>query len=888
VHRNDKLSVLKRAALSAALIAAFAGAPLAANAAGMGKITVLSALGQPLRAELDVTATREELASLVARVAPVEAFRQANLEYAGVLSGIKFTLDKRPDGRPYFRVHTDRAVNDPFIDVLVELGWSSGRLVREYAFLLDPPELKNDAASAGLVTPPVAAQTVQPSPAAPSEAVPPALSPQAAAPAVEQAAPAPKKKAAAPVAEKKPKVASEPVPATEDSVKDNAAATRKVKPGDTLSKIATENAIDGVNLDQMLVALFNGNRDAFIAGNLNRLRAGKILSIPDAATAGAVSTSEARKIVVAQSADFNAYRNRLAAAAEQAPAVEQTQQSSSGKIAPKVEEKTPEATGKDKLQVSRSEADAKAGKGKLSEEDTIARDKALKEANSRIGDLEKNLGDLKQLAEMKSQAAGHATAPASNSSTTPPVAPANAAPAGTAAAAKGIAIEGAPAVSGTAATSDVPAVSAVAVAPAADGMPQPKPDKKPIVAPPAFSQPSFIDDNPLLVYGGGAAVVALLGFLGFRSWKRKRDADISENVTISDLSASSIFGSAISESVDTSVPSQTDFGHSTLDAVDTGKTGVDPIQEAEVYMAYGRDSQAEEILRDALRKDPDNLAVYLKLLEIYAGRKSVSQFNEVATDLHDRSAGDSPEWTKAVELGRSLDPSNPLYGAAVVEVEHGSLSTMLVDDPMVSTTILPPQSSQELESSASQEIEEVSGPLDFDLDLGAPEQAADKEVTSGSASDLDFDLDLDLGNDEGKIAAASDSALDVNLDAPSTEEGHTIDFNILAPAADASSAGGNAADEHGLDFDLGDSLRDVPSASAPALDLSSISLDLDKPADLAHGAGDSSEVATKLELAQAYEEMGDQEGARELLQEVLAEGSPAQQEAARSKLAQLK
>lgn len=113
-------------------------APLAANAAATSRITVLSTLGQPLRAELDIAVSREELVSLAARMGPAEAFRWAGAEYAPVLSAVRFTLDKHPDGKPYFRIETDQAVNDPFLDLLVELNWSSGRLVRKYTLLLDP------------------------------------------------------------------------------------------------------------------------------------------------------------------------------------------------------------------------------------------------------------------------------------------------------------------------------------------------------------------------------------------------------------------------------------------------------------------------------------------------------------------------------------------------------------------------------------------------------------------------------------------------------------------------------------------------------------------------------------------------------------------------------
>jgi pilus assembly protein FimV len=842
VQRNDKHKLLKGAILAAAL----ASLPFGVHAAGMGKITVLSALGQPLRAELDVSGSPDELPSIAARVAPVEAFRQANVEYAAVLSTVKFTLDRRSNGQPFFKIQTDRAVNDPFIDFLVELSWSSGRLVREYAFLLDPPESK----IAGSAIPPVAQVPTDSGQMQSAESAPEV---------------SPKAKAKAPIVSTKPQVSDEDK---------GGERTRKVKSGDTLGKIAAENIGGGVSLDQMLVALFNTNREAFDGSNMNRLRAGKILSLPDLDQVKALNSTEARKIVVAQSSDFNAYRNHLAAVtATKAPEMKALQQSSSGKITPKVEEKQTVAAGKDKLQVSRNEADGKVGKGKA-EEDIVARDKALGEANSRIAELEKNLTDLKKLAEMKSQAAAEVQKPA-QLAPAPTVAPKDE---------KGIV---APVVPPPVTDkSAVPPTQAVAVAPETpaapkvDDAPKPKP-KKHIVAPPP---PSFVEDNPLLVYGGGAGIVAILGFLGFGFWKRKRDKSGEQGITVSDLAANSVFGAAGGQSVDTSAP-LSDFAHSTLDTIEH-KEGVDPIQEAEVYMAYGRDGQAEEILLDALQKDPANLAVHVKLLEIYAARKSLPQFATVASDLRTRTGGFGTEWDKAVALGRTIDPSNALYASGVSEpaAEQTQLISPAAEVANMDATIVmsaPIEPAAEIATSAAKEPEpEAASVLDFDLDLGsvdAPsaEIAEPAAVESDAGAVLDMDFDLDLGS------------ADTSAPQEPATGGNAIDFDIASPSVATPAAFAETkSEEPALDFnfDLGDA--GSTSEQAPPLDLSSISLDLDSPAP-ASASDESSEVATKLELAQAYEEMGDREGARELLQEVLAEGSQAQQELAKSKLAQL-
>ena len=159
------------------LAAALAFLPLATNAAGLGKINVLSALGQPLKAELEVTANRDEALSLVARVASIDAFRQAGLEYSPALVNLRFSKEiKERGGRRFIELTTDRPLNEPFIDMLVELSWASGRLVREYTFLLDPPDLLAKApptpTPAPVAPPMVEAKAVAKAPATEAQARP--------------------------------------------------------------------------------------------------------------------------------------------------------------------------------------------------------------------------------------------------------------------------------------------------------------------------------------------------------------------------------------------------------------------------------------------------------------------------------------------------------------------------------------------------------------------------------------------------------------------------------------------------------------------------------------------------------------------------------------------
>ena len=267
-----------------------------AHAAGLGRLTVLSPLGQPLLAEIEIVSLQPgEEEGLSARLAAPEAFEQAGIEINPALNSLRINLERR-DKRPFLRVTTSQPVNEPFLDILIELSWSSGRLVREYTFLLDPPEYRSrQQAIAAAPLPPVAEKPA-PTPAAEPTPAEPAA-PQPAPEATPSPAPAPQ---AAPQAEAPAKPA---------------ANTYEVKRGDTLGAIARQNLKPGVTLNQMLIAIFRANGDAFIKGNVNLVRTGKILTIPDIDSLGTIDREEANQLVKEHHEQFMEYRNRLAAVA---------------------------------------------------------------------------------------------------------------------------------------------------------------------------------------------------------------------------------------------------------------------------------------------------------------------------------------------------------------------------------------------------------------------------------------------------------------------------------------------------------------------------------------------------------------------------------------------
>ena len=947
-----------------------------AYAAGLGRITVQTALGEPLRAQLEVMATRDELASINARLASTEAFRLAGVEYASALSALKFSPRVKDEGgRQFIEITTDRPINEPFIDMLVELSWSSGRLVREYTFLLDPPELMAQRAPATPKASAVSEASSTPATAAPA----PKISVERSPPVIAEGAPSRAK--ATPAKSAMPATAAD---ASADTL-------REVRRGDTLGNIAMQTRPDNVSLDQMLVALFRNNPDAF-DGNMNRLRAGKILNIPSADAVRSVEASAARQEVIAQFSDFESYRNRLAGKAAVAPArTEARAQSVTGKIAPKVEEKLPAPAGTDKLSVSKSEgaksAPDIATKGRLSalEEDLVARDRALKDASGRIADLEKNLNDLKKLAELKSQAG---TAAQKSAETTKakaePEKPITPAPAP-----KEVPVAKAPESvkdSEPVKVAEVPppkVEAPVAPVPAETDSPKPAKPKKPVAPPPEPEpEPDFMVENASAVLGGAGVLAILLGYFGFSAYRRKKTASTTPEapMTQSSLAANSVFGEPTSVHSDSSGTIADDLSVSETLSEPSSDT-VDPLVEADTYLAFGKDAQAEEILLDALRADPARLAVHLKLLEIYAARRSTMQFNTLAEELRQQTGADGPEWDRTVELGLALDPNNPLYQStipideATAPVADHEATMIFTAPPVVEPA---PQAEEvaaldfdlDLDSSPSQPVDspavalavdEVAA-LDFDLDLGgggseesaqpdSPVLAHDVQLSEQPPApkglDIDFDLELPSSSPEpvAEVAevSAEDSALgldlDMDLELPETvlqaepalempvmkvaDIPETPEKPIGLPPAESAAAEGNGLD---FDFDLGESedveptLPDVPVADTPVLEMPVRELasdtsgldfdlgeertepvvgedvppeltvpdafDLELPTDSAAEV-DNPEASTKLELALAYEEMGDRDGARELLEEVLTEGSSSQQAKAREKLDQL-
>jgi pilus assembly protein FimV len=879
-------------AVSLAILAAALAlmAPFNTHAAGLGRLNVLSPLGQPLNAEIEIVALRPgEEETLVARIAPLDAFTAAGIEPTAMLNTMRFALERR-GGQRILKVTTTAPVNDPFVEILIELQWGSGRLVREYTFLLDPPEYKArdqiaaappapkpaaPAPEAAKPPPPVEAKPIEPmAPAAPVIAPAPSAPEAAKEPAKEASAEPAKEPAKEPAAEAAKEPATEPV---KEAAKPPAEVTtqQEVKKGDTVGGIARANLPPGITLNQMLIAIYRANQDAFIRENVNLVRAGRILNIPSAQELGSVDADEANRLVRAHMAEFREYRSRLAAvpaAAETVPG----QREGEGRIEPKPEAPKPAAPA-DQVRLSKADpqkpgAASQAARG----DDAAARERALKEAQSRIGDLEKNVSDLQKLLELKNQQLAELEKKA-GAKPAPAPAPAPAAPTSPAPVAKAPEAPKPEAAKPEAPKPEAPKPEAAKpAAPAPTPPPAAKPAPKPAAPAP---EPSLIDDfldEPVALAGLGAVVLLLLVY-ALWAWRKKKTAQARfQDSVIGAAAAGAAAGSTLAEP--TFAPTTGGAAATPASAAPAGAAAeeVDPIAEADVYMAYGRDAQAEEILKEALQKDSSRIPVHAKLLEIYANRKDARSFEQTAVRLKGLTNSTGPEWDKAAALGRSIDPGNGLYAGS------GASGPAL--------------------AAAAAPVAAAAAPaptLDFDIGGAAqgPASAPDLTLDAGPKPG-DTGLDFDVSGASQKKGPYTDETLELRSTQDKGAGG--LDFNLdlgsPAPDAPAAPASAPAADDPGLTFDLnldlgGNQPEAPPSAPPPAADLSSISLDLGGAADAPAAAGGTDpkwqEIATKLDLAKAYEEMGDKDGARELLNEVMKDGDAAQKGTAQQLLAKL-
>ena len=911
-----------------------------AHALGLGEVTLQSALNQPLVAEIELLEVRD-LASneLLPNLASPEEFTRAGVERQYFLTDLKFTPILKPNGKSVIRVTSSKPVREPYLNFLVEVLWPNGRLLREYTLLLDPPLYSPQTAVAAAPQLPVAA---------------PAPRPQASAP-IQRSAP----QASAPVARAP---AAAPSALSGDEYKTTA--------NDTLWEIA-QRVRGGGSVQQTMLAIQDLNPDAFIGGNINRLKSGQVLRLPQEQQITSRAQAEAVAQVTEQNAAWREGRD-VAASARQLDA---TRRSVAG--AAPAEAKTQDSlklvaadTGKAASGSEAGAADSKALSDKLAvtQEGLDSTRRENEELKGRMSDLQGQLDKLQrliqlkddQLAKLQADLAAQAQAPAAEVQTeTPvtavPVAPAAAPVVPAATEAPDLNHGEQPAV-GEAEPLQPVSPPAVAVEPAAAPVAEAPPapvakaaapvvPAKPVEQPPQLSTFDDLLANPMLLglAGGGALLVLLIGLMMLSRRNALKEAELHERQAAENHD-NSLDG-------DMQLPADS-FPDDILDspaAAESGEDRViaqtnDALGEADIYIAYGRFNQAAELLQNAINDEPQRSDLRLKLMEVYAELGDREGFTRQEGELHE-IGGVSAE----VEQLKGKYPAIAAFagaGVAAATLADDDFSSFSLDDLSLDEPDQPAAAAGDLDDAFDLSLDDLESDLerelnasgsdasladldslslDAELDLAAPVEPVEEDdelefdlslddATAENvelAGDLaDFSLDLDAESkpaetdeeefllsldDEPAAEPVTDELAALSFDLPGASEGENFDlsddFDLSLSDEAAVQPGGDSfaaqLDEVTAELDqLSESLDQPAELTQPAPDAALQGADLDGDDDFDFLSG-TDETATKLDLARAYIDMGDTEGARDILDEVIAEGNDGQQQEARELISNL-
>ncbi|MGF6669222.1 FimV/HubP family polar landmark protein [Pseudomonas monsensis] len=851
-----------------------------AHALGLGELTLKSTLNQPLVAEIELLDVKDlTAAEVVPSLASPEDFAKAGVDRQAFLNDLTFTPVLNASGKSVLRVTSSKPLSEPMVKFLVQVMWPNGRLLRDYSVLLDPSKFSPQTADAA-------------------------------------AQPAPTQTITAPTTG-----ATHPTQYT-------------TTPRDTLWEIAAK-ARTGGSVQQTMLAIQALNPNAFIDGNINRLKTGQVLRLPDSVQSTALPQSKAIAEVAAQNEAWRQGRRYVAKPGTGQQQLDATRRGrGNAGTAQNAQDNLSLVSAENAKGRGKGPAgDAKALSNKLAVTqeslDTTRRDN--EELKSRMADLQSQLDKLQKLIELKNnqlakmQAEGPGAAPAAN-----PAAPA------------------VPAITAELAATP-PATPAEAASPTPESAIAPPVETpiEPVVEP----KPAVVDDektfnelltNPILLglVGGGAVVLLLLLLLLARRRKAQQEAEkhmrmaraLSEEQEFSaeqDLPESSFEGlevPAASVKLNTPAPAPAPVVMAEPIAAPlvapAAERSDDVLDKAQSHINAGRLNQAAALLEEGVSLEPQRSDLRLKLMEVYGQQGDRDAF--VGQERQLVANGDN--FAKVEELksrfpAMAVVAASGLAAAAVAaELDAQYVKDLLLDEPEAPAAapqeddldsafdlslddldnITPVAPAPVVEPQAPVELDEF--PADDDLSFESVLQQQ-TEIKDNLDDLSDFDLDLDLGAEPAPAALADDDFL-LDLD-----EG----VKDLAPVEPPVVADVPQDDlELPADFDL--SLADEMDTNPPAepdafaTELDDVNAELDRlsqsiaeptftEADAAIGddlgeddfdflAG-TDEAATKLDLAQAYIDMGDNDGARDILNEVLTEGDEKQRGEAKEMLSNL-
>ncbi len=845
-----------------------------AKALGLGAVKLKSKLHQPLKAEINLEQVKDlGPTEIFPNLASQKDFEKAGIQRPFSLTDLRFRTELRPNGTGVIHITSTKPIQEPFLNFLLEVHWPSGRLLREYTFLMDPPSFSNQGAAA-----------VQPPRSVTNNAYPTASKQRYSNKKMQQRNPAAVDPAAPQYPDiRKPGTRTQPGTSTHNY---------QVRPSETLWQIA-DRVKPGrdVSVQQTMLAIQYLNPDAFVGNNINRLKKGVVLRVPDRQTALAVSFEQALWEVSKQNRAWQ-QRRRL-------PQIDAKRRQ---QINRPVSVSKPDG----KLSIV-SSGDASGEKGRnlggggtnnqaIQDELIVTReqlDKLSRENNelkSRLRDLDEQIKTLNKLLTLKNdQMAALQTSaepqpePVQETVTEPeptnPIVPPVEVPVAEKEEIKKKEVE-------------------PKTAPVKE--PQPRPIPEPIVSP----EPGFIDsllNNPVFLLI--VALIPLAGAGGYIFYRRRQNKDglgDDELLDIFEFDEDDAGDKKPELFIDDDLEFEDDGPEQTEGPSDT-------ISEADAYIAYGRFEQAAELLENAIVNEPQRTDLKLKLLETYTESNDIDNFKKVLASLEQMGNSDALATAEAFKVR---------FPEEAFATESVAASSSAVEDF--------PDISDDFDLDDSDSSWEDASLDNVDLDLGETEQqepaavnTTSVEPESSDAEGLDFDLGV-LDEPEPEPQLQSD-------DSTPQDQGNTLEFNtegldLTNDVQDQSSPGeevpGLDFDSAGLDLgsdmavsDQSESMPDLPDLELGSLgedieaadtndvspeddtrELSDFVPDMNFDEELGDDMdflSDGDEVATKLDLARAYIDMGDRDGASDILDEVLEQGSENQQEEARELLDQL-
>lgn len=886
-------------------------APASAYSLGIGSIRVHSGLNQNLNAEISlVTSADEDVSDIKVSLAPPPKFDEAGIPWSSFLSKIKFETVSKPNGSTVIKVTSNEALKESFLDFLLEVNWPKGSLYREFTVLVDPPSYQK-------------VSTTQ-----------------------------------APVYRhyEAPKTYNEPPPKRHVDrprqvhhivhTGDEGGGSNVTRKNDTLWKVAERVKPNGdVSVEQMMIALYEANPQAFFKDNVNALLPNKKLSVPSKSKIEQLTRSQAL-------AEFNkqmrAWKNNAAVAAtpqkEETPVEEPetvdkqltlvaptetpvsddaastlshgttpaTEKPADNKVEPAEEKpKAGDANGQ--------EGTAKSGANVIAPgEDEKGKMAALE---TQVSNIQKNLSEKEQQIQNLQNAGKPTAVPQEN----PPTA------------------------------KEAEEAGNVIKAPQLPKLP----DIKPVVPiQQTLVESPSVDTTYLWVGGIGGGLLSLIGWLWWR--KRKFDEQFDGESMFAPSSmikaATSTFRPLSKESrlaPPSMIPSGptaplednsflNEFTASDFEVFDTSHVEIDPISETDVYLAYGRYQQAEELMRQAIKEQPDNDEYKLKLLEIFCANERKKDFMKYATELADAGKKNQPEfWVKVVEMGGEVWADLPLTDGGdmfisdndpAIENIYTNLATVEQEEPALDLLDNPSELSNADVSTFDSEFEESlmgsdfenfdpdqHNAYDFDLksDVGADNDLIDDDMKNNAS--IDFDLDS-LGIRSQNGAATEETVKpsinnSLSLDKNSLDLGDIQEIEIADLVVAPENEGLKAVEKDDFNFEVSDKTANshdhlllepnspttlALSESNQSIDDASDDFDFDFDFNLPTNVGSESkinyfdesdnsfdfmeldELETKLDLAKAYIDMGDSDAAKEIIAEVLDKGNPEQIKTARN------